>query len=52
MQADDSVCIFLYADAVAFSGSSYGFEMNIHKTDIILCYDERKSDRWEKRWTN
>lgn len=48
MQADDSVCIFLYADAVAFSGSSSGFEMNIHKTDIILCYDERKSDRWEK----
>ena len=48
MQADDSVCIFLYADAVAFSGSSSGFEMDIHKTDIILCYDERKSDRWEK----
>lgn len=48
MQADDSVCIFLYADVVAFSGSSSGFEMNIHKTDIILCYDERKSDRWEK----
>ena len=48
MQADDSVCIFLYADAVAFSGSSSGFEMNIHKTDIILCYDERKSDRREK----
>lgn len=48
MQADDSVCIFLYADAVAFNGSSSGFEMNIHKTDIILCYDERKSDRWEK----
>ena len=22
--------------------------MDIHKTDIILCYDERKSDRWEK----
>lgn len=48
MQADDSVCNFLYADAVAFSGSSSGFEMDIHKTDIILCYDERKSDRWEK----
>ena len=48
MQADDSVCIFLYADAVAFSGSSSGFETDIHKTDIILCYDERKSDRWEK----
>ena len=46
MQADDS------ADAVAFSGSSSGFEMNIHKTDIILCYDERKSDRWRKQWTN
>ena len=53
MQADDSVCIFLYADAVAFSGSSSGFEMNIHKTDIILCYDEKnESDRWERRWTN
>ena len=52
MQADDSVCI-LYADAAAVSGGSSGFEMNIHKTDIILCYDEKnESDRWERRWTN